>query len=252
LVAGAVDVEPEGAHGDPIEDGHGERGVAEVLARGAPLPGMFWNVGSNQDIPTFQNMAARQRVLGLAGRSGVIRPGDLRTEGIAPVYLTRLVRSGELVRVGRGLYSLAGGAPSANRTVVEASRQLPRGVICLLSALRLHGLTTQMPATVWIAIGVKARRPRAAGPPLEIVRMSGRALTEGVEERILEGVRVRVYVPAKTVADCFKFRNKVGLDVALEALRDYRRRRGSVDELLNYAEICRVARVMRPYLEALS
>jgi hypothetical protein len=103
-----------------------------------------------------------------------------------------------------------------------------------------------------MAIDVKARRPGAAGPPLEVVRMSGPAFTQGIEERVLEGVRVRLYDPAKTVADCFKFRNKIGLDVAMEALRDYRRRRGSVDELLRYAEICRVAQVMRPYLEALS
>jgi predicted transcriptional regulator of viral defense system len=183
---------------------------------------------------------------------GVIRPGDLRLKGIAPVYLTRLVRSGALVRVGRGLYSLADGSATADRTVVEAARHVPRGIVCLLSALRLHELTTQMPPAVWMAIDVKARRPGAAGPPLEIVRMSGPALTSGIEERVLEGVRVRVYGSAKTVADCFKFRNKIGLDVALEALRDYRRRRGSVDELLRYAGICRVARVMRPYLEALS
>ena len=193
-----------------------------------------------------------QQLLSLARRSGVIRPGDARAKGIAPVYLTRLVRSGALVRVGRGLYSLANGAPTADRTVVEAARHVPRGVVCLLSALRLHGLTTQMPPAVWMAIDVKARRPGAAGPPLEIVRMSGRALKQGIEERTLEGVRVRLYGPAKSVADCFKFRNKIGLDVAIEALRDYRRRRGSVDELLRYAEICRVARVMRPYLEALS
>jgi predicted transcriptional regulator of viral defense system len=193
-----------------------------------------------------------QQLLSLARRSGVIRPGDVRAKGIAPVYLTRLVRSGALVRVGRGLYSLAGGAPTADRTVVEAACHVPRGVVCLLSALRLHGLTTQTPPAVWMAIDVKARRPAAAGPPLEIVRMSGPALTQGIEERTLEGVRVRLYGPAKTVADCFKFRNKIGLDVAIEALRDYRRRRGSVDELLRYAEVCRVGRVIRPYLEALS
>jgi predicted transcriptional regulator of viral defense system len=156
------------------------------------------------------------------------------------------------VRVGRGLYSLADGSPTADRTIVEAARQVPRGVVCLLSALRLHGLTTQMPPAVWVAIDVKARRPVAAGPPLEIVRMSGPAFASGIEERVLEGVRVRVYGLAKTVADCFKFRNKIGLDVAIETLRDYRRRRGSVDELLRWAEICRVGRVMQPYLEALS
>jgi predicted transcriptional regulator of viral defense system len=197
-------------------------------------------------------MTAHQRLLALAHRSGVIRPVDVRAKGVAPVYLTRLVRSGELVRVGRGLYSLADGTPSVNRTVVEAARYIPRGVVCLLSALRIHDLTTQIPPAVWMAIDVKARPPRGAGPPLEVVRMSGRALTEGVEERVIEGVKVRLYGPAKTVADCFKFRNKIGLDVALEALRDYRRRRRSVDELLRYGEICRVARVMRPCLEALS
>lgn len=192
-----------------------------------------------------------QQLLSLARRSGVIRPGDLRAKGIAPVYLTRLVRSGALVRVGRGLYSLADGAPTADRTVVEAARHVPRGVVCLLSALRLHGLTTQMPPAVWMAINVKARRPGAAGPPLEIVRMSGLALTQGIEERTLEGVRVRLYSPAKTVADCFKFRNKIGLDVALEALREYRRQKRGLDELRRLARVCRVERVMRPYLEAM-
>ena len=103
-----------------------------------------------------------------------------------------------------------------------------------------------------MAIPAKARAPSAGGPLVRIVRMSGKSFTAGVEERVLEGVRVRIYGPAKTVADCFKFRNKIGLDVALEALREYRRRRGSVDEFLRYAEICRVARVMRPYLEAMS
>src|SRR5690242_9553851 len=107
-----------------------------------------------------------EQLLSLARRSGVIRPGDVRAKGIAPVYLTRLVRSGALVRIGRGLYSLADGAPTAERTVVEAARHVPHGVICLLSALRLHGLTTQMPSAVWIAIDVKARRPAGAGPPL--------------------------------------------------------------------------------------
>jgi predicted transcriptional regulator of viral defense system len=172
-----------------------------------------------------------QRLLALAKRQGVIRPEDLRAQAIAPVYLTRLVRSGMLVRVGRGLYSLAVGKPTADRTIVEAARHVPRGVVCLLSALRLHGLTTQMPPGVWMAIDGKARQPGASGPPLEVVRMSGRALSEGVEERVIEGVRV---------------------DVAAEALRDYRRQRGSVDELVRYAEVCRVARVLRPFLEALS
>jgi predicted transcriptional regulator of viral defense system len=124
-------------------------------------------------------------------------------------------------------------------------------VICLLSALQFHDLTTQAPFEVWMAIDVRARRPRGKAPPLRIVRFSGKALTAGVETHRIEGVRVRVYGPAKTVADCFKYRNKIGLDVALEALRDYRRAHpGGLDELWKFAQICRVANVMRPYLEA--
>jgi predicted transcriptional regulator of viral defense system len=124
-------------------------------------------------------------------------------------------------------------------------------VICLLSALQFHDLTTQAPFEVWMAIDVRARRPRGTTPPLRIVRFSGRALTEGVEVHEIEGVRVRVYGPAKTVADCFKYRNKIGLDVALEALRDYRRQHpAGMDELWHFAHTCRVSNVMRPYLEA--
>ena len=127
----------------------------------------------------------------------------------------------------------------------------PSGVICLLSALVYHKLGTQLPAEVWLAIGQKSRTPRIGSLPVHVVRFSGRALTEGIEEHVIRGVRIRVTTPAKTVADCFKFRNKIGLEVALEALRDFRRRhRRSMDELWRQAEICRVARVMRPYLEA--
>ena len=191
-------------------------------------------------------------IVAAARRAGVIRPRDVHAPGISPIHFTRLVRRGVLVRAGRGLYSLAEGEPTRDRTVVEAARRVPSGVVCLLTALRLHGLGTELPPEAWLAIPSKARAPSAEGPPVRIVRMSGKSFTAGVEERVLEGVRVRIYGQAKTVADCFKFRNKIGLDVALEDLREYRRRRGSVDELLRYAEICRVARVMRPYLEALS
>ena len=125
--------------------------------------------------------------------------------------------------------------------------------MCLLSALRFHGLTTQAPSEVWIALDPKAWKPKADGLPLRVVRMSGKALVEGVKEHQIEGVMVRVYNPAKTVADCFKYRNKIGLDVALEALRDYQHKlRAGRDDLWRYAKICRVARVMRPYLEALA
>jgi predicted transcriptional regulator of viral defense system len=136
---------------------------------------------------------------------------------------------------------------------VEATRRAPGAVVCLLSALSFHGIGTQLPYQVWLAIDVKAWPPREGYPPIRLVRFSGPALTEGVEVHELEGVPVRVYNPAKTVADCFKYRNKIGLDVALEALREVRReRRATMDELWHYAEVDRVAKVMLPYLEALA
>jgi len=129
---------------------------------------------------------------------------------------------------------------------------MPSGIICLLSALRFHGLTTQSPYEIWMAIGHKARSPKKPGIPIRITRYSGKSLTSGVEQHKIEGVSIRVYNPAKTVADCFKFRNKIGLDVALEALRDcYRSRKCTMDELWKYAKICRVANIMKPYLESL-
>ena len=157
------------------------------------------------------------------------------------------------MREARGLYAHPDAKVTENHSLAEASKRVSHGVICLLSALRFHGLTTQNPSEVWLALDWKARAPKNGKLPLRIVRMSGKAFTEGLEEHQIETVNVRVYKPAKTVADCFKYRNKIGLDVALEALREYRRRyRGGMDELWSYAHICRVARVMRPYLEALS
>ena len=127
-----------------------------------------------------------------------------------------------------------------------------RVIVCLLSALRFHCLTTQAPFDVWVAIPKAARVPKASFPPLRIVRFSGDALTEGVEQHMVDGVSVRITSVAKTVVDCFKFRNKIGLDVALEALRDaWMAKRVTMDELWHFAAICRVANVMRPYLESL-
>jgi len=155
-------------------------------------------------------------------------------------------------RVGRGLYRLAQAETSEYITLAEAAKLVPNGVVCLLSALSFHGLTTQIPHEVWMAIDVKARRPKVAGVPLRIVRFSGKALTAGVEIHRIDGVPVKITCLAKTVADCFKYRNKIGLDVALEALRECRRQRKcSLEDLWHYAKICRVANVMKPYLEAI-
>jgi predicted transcriptional regulator of viral defense system len=164
----------------------------------------------------------------------------------------RLCERGVLRRLGRGIYGLADAEFTEHHTLAEAARRVPAGVVCLLSALRFHELTTQNPFEVWLAIDGKAHQPKVDWHPLRIVRFSGAALTFGVEERDVEGVPVRVTSPAKTVADCFKYRNKIGVDVAVEALAAYRReRRGSVDELLR-AAVDRVTVVMRPYLEALA
>lgn len=193
------------------------------------------------------------RIIQVAGRLGVIRPKDMDEYGIHRKYVHMLHRRGILNRVGRGLYVLAESKPSENRTIAEACKRVPSGVVCLLSALRLHDLTTQSPYEIWMAIDHKARQPKEPAIPIRIVRFSGKALSSGIEQHEVEGVAVRVYNPAKTVADCFKYRNKIGLDVALEALRDcYRSRKCTMDVLWKYAKICRVGNIMKPYLESLT
>jgi predicted transcriptional regulator of viral defense system len=161
------------------------------------------------------------------------------------------------VRVGRGLYALPERAVSEHSALAEVARKHPRAVVCLLSALRFHEVTTQAPFEVWLAIPNKARAPRLdnlyRSGPLRIVRFSERALTEGIEEQLIDGVTVRLTNLARTVADCFKYRNKIGLDVALEALREsWKAKRVTMDELWRYARLCRVTNVMRPYLESLT
>lgn len=193
-----------------------------------------------------------ERLINLTRSQGLIRPCDLIPMGISRVSLTRAVRRGQLERVSRGLYGLPGREVSAHGSLAEVARRVPKGVVCLLSALRLHGLTTQAPFEVWLAIENKSLAPKLDYPPLRIVRFSGIALTEGVEEHVVDGVTVRVTGVAKTVADCFKYRNKIGLDVAMEALREaWHEKRMTSDDIWRYAKICRVANVMRPYLESL-
>ena len=193
-----------------------------------------------------------ERLINLTRSQGLIRPCDLIPMGISRVSLTRAVRRGQLERVGRGLYGLPGREVSAHGSLAEVGRRVPRGVVCLLSALRFHGLTTQAPFEVWLAIENKSLAPKLEYPPLRIVRFSGAALTEGVEEHVVDGVTVHITGVAKTVADCFKYRNKIGLDVAMEALREaWHEKRMTSDDIWRYAKVCRVANVMRPYLESL-
>jgi predicted transcriptional regulator of viral defense system len=194
-----------------------------------------------------------ERLIELARSRGLIRSRDLAPFEIPRVSLTRAVRSGLLERIGRGLYGLPGREISAHGSLAEVARRVPKGVVCLLSALRFHDLTTQIPFEVWLAIENKALAPKLDYPPLRIVRFSGEAFTEGVEEHVVDSVTIRVTGVAKTVADCFKYRNKIGLDIAIEALREaWHEQRMSSDDLWRYAKVCRVANVMRPYLDSLA
>lgn len=182
----------------------------------------------------------------------MVRRRELIERGVSGSAVQQLLAADRIERVGRGLYRAKEAEVTEHHTLAQAGLLVPQGTVCLLSALRFHGLTTQAPFEVWLAIANHAWRPTVTDVPLRIHYFSGPALTAGVEQHRLEGVPIKVYSAAKTVADCFKFRNKVGLDVALEALRDYlHTRRLPEKDLWRYAAICRVKNVIRPYLEAL-
>jgi len=192
-------------------------------------------------------------LMDFAKKNGVFRLSDARKRGIHPEQVRRLHNQGVLERVARGTYRLAEGEISEYQTMVEVCTRVPHGVVCLLSALRFHELTTQAPFEVWIAIDPDARKPKTEALPIRIVRFSGQALTTGIETHQTPSGEIHIYGISKTVADCFKYRNKIGLDVALEALKDaWQSRNLNMDDLWRYAKICRVANVIRPYLETLS
>ena len=191
------------------------------------------------------------RLLQLAQQRGLLRSGDLAALGIPRVYLTRLATGGKLVKAGRGLYRLADAPLSENESLTIVAARAPQAVFCLVTALQFHGLTTQLPRQVWIALPQGSHAPRMDYPPVKLIQYTGDAFTQGIEKHRIDQVNIRVYSVAKTVADCFKHRNKIGLDVALGALKDARsHKKASADDLWRYAKICRVANVMRPYLEA--
>jgi predicted transcriptional regulator of viral defense system len=193
-----------------------------------------------------------ERILALAEKTGLLRTHDLVEQGIAYTTLSRLTQQGRLQRISRGVYALPDIPVTEYRSLVEASVRVPSGVICLLSALRFHQLTTHAPFEIWIAIENKRWKPRVEELPLRMFYFSGAAFTSGVETHTLEGLPLKIYDPAKTVADCFKYRNKIGIDLCIEALRTgLHQRRFTVDLLLNYAKICRVQKIMQPYLEAM-
>ena len=199
-----------------------------------------------------RGMTNRDTVLTMLRKQGIIQPRDLIRAGLRHATLRDLAHQGIVERVGRGLYRLAGAQTTENVSLAEPAKVSPHGVICLLTALRFHGITTQLPQRVWMAIGYKARKPKPRTVQVEVVRFSGKALTEGVETHRIDGVPVRITNPARTVADCFKYRNKIGLDVAIEALRDsLRDRKAKVSDISEFAKFNRVWRIVRPYLEAI-
>lgn len=189
----------------------------------------------------------------LAEQHPLLRARDLAKLGLPTIVLSRLVQAGKLERVARGIYSLPGRTLNEHSSLAEVSMRAPSGVICLLSALRVHGIGTQAPFEVWLALPPQAAAPKLDQPAVRAVHMSGAALTQGIEYFLVEGVGVPVYSAAKTVADCFKFRNKIGTDVALEALHDgWRQGKLTMDALWHFATLNRVTNIMRPYLESIS
>jgi predicted transcriptional regulator of viral defense system len=199
------------------------------------------------------DVARERQALQIVRQLGIARAAELEAHGVPRAQIYQLVRKGLLERQARGIYVASRHPFTAEHTLAQVAKRVPGGVLCLLTALRFHELTTQAPAEVWIALPEKARKPRLDYPRLRVARFSGAALTEGIETHRLEHVDVRVYSAAKTVADCFKYRNKVGIDVAVEALRDFsRKHRGGATELARFARICRVTRVMQPYLDAIA
>ena len=202
-----------------------------------------------------ENMLSRtttSQILQMAAMQPLVRSRDVAARGIPRGGLLRLCRQGLLRRAARGVYALAEARVSEHHSLAVVAKISPNAVVCLLSALRFHGLTTQDPHQIWVAINNKARRPSLESPSLRVVRFSGKALTEGITSHIVEGVPVRIYNAAKTIADCFKYRHKIGTDIAVEALKDaLRHKRTTIDEIHRFAKVCRVDRVMRPYLEAI-
>ena len=185
-------------------------------------------------------------------KAALIRTRDLARLGVPRTALQVPLADGRISHLSRGIYAVAGHAVTEHHGLAQAAVRVPHGVICLLSALVFHELTTQSPHEVWIAINRKARHPVNGNPPLHVVRFGGKALTAGVVEHKIDGIGVRIPSPAKTVADCFKYRNKIGIAIAVEALREgWAKRRFTIDELLAMAQVCRVHNVLRPYLESL-
>mgnify|MGYP003583802742 FL=1 len=198
-------------------------------------------------------MNQSEHILALAGRRRVLRAADVREHGWSPQLLLRLHQTGKLQRLARGLYGLPDAEITEHQTLIEVCQRVPKAVLCLLSALQFHGIGTQLPHEVWVALPEGTQTPVLSYPALRITRLRGAAYSDGIQTVTEHGAAIRVYCAAKTVTDCFKFRNKIGLDVALEALKEaWRSRKVTMAELHHFARINRVERVMQPYLEAVT
>ena len=208
--------------------------------------------GSTAEDGLVGRRSKADRVLGFVAERRLVRPRDLSAAGLSPAHLQRLFEEGRLLRSGRGIYTLPDASLHEHHSLAEVSLRVPRGVVCLLSALEFHGIGTQSPHQVWLALPPRSHQPALDWPPLRLVQMAPELLVSGVEETVVDGVPVRITSAARTVVDCFRFRNKIGIDIAVEALREgWRSRRFTVDELRRHQVLCRVARVMAPYVEAI-
>ncbi|HFD2382553.1 TPA: type IV toxin-antitoxin system AbiEi family antitoxin domain-containing protein [Legionella pneumophila] len=194
----------------------------------------------------------KQKVLQMASKTGIVRMSDLTEMGITRATISRLVSENKLEKLASGLYCLSETELSEKESLVIIASRVPQAVFCLLTALQIHDLTTQLPRKVWIAMPKGSHAPKMDYPPLKMVQYSDEAFSEGIEIIESDNIKLRVYNRAKTIADCFKHRNKIGIDVAIEALKEaYSKNKVTVDELWHYAKICRVANVMRPYIETI-
>jgi len=233
----------------------GQPGFDDTTPFGAFLPNQWYLFIYTYDLlHQFRRIleSKSKRILALAAKRQILRSKDASALGVARNYLSRLVQKGLLKKLGRGIYTSPSSPVSEHLSLMQVACRVPKGVICLLSALYFHNLTSQSPREVWIAIDAKAWAPHVLSPKTRFIRMSGSGFQFGVKEHRVRGGTLRVYTPAKAVVDCFKFRNKIGIAVAVEALRECRRlKKASINEIWAAAKVCRLANVMRPYLESL-
>lgn len=199
------------------------------------------------------SISQREIAQALLTARGIARLVELRDAGVTAATMSRMERNGEVLRLARGLYQLSDAPLDTNHSLAEAAKRIPKGVVCLVSALAFHGLTDQLPKQVWLAIGQKNWAPKPDSTPIRIVRFTERLLNESVETHVIEGVPVKVFGIVKTIADCFRYRNKIGLSVAIEGLQEaLRQSKVTPGEIARQAERGGVATVIRPYLEALT